>query len=70
MSFQALKTWKESNEPDFEVKKNRILEPLAFFDEAPGRGGRWLRLYLARERACSLSRPTGTNVPIGSVEEK
>jgi transposase len=26
VSFQAIKTWKESNDPDFEVKKNRILE--------------------------------------------
>ena len=26
VSFQAVKTWKESNDPDFEVKKNRILE--------------------------------------------
>jgi len=26
VSFQAIKTWKTSNDPDFEVKKNRILE--------------------------------------------
>ncbi len=26
VSFQAIKTWKQSNDPDFEVKKNRILE--------------------------------------------
>jgi transposase len=26
VSFQALKTWKTSNDPDFEAKKNRILE--------------------------------------------
>ncbi len=26
VSFQALKTWKQSNDPDFEAKKNRILE--------------------------------------------
>ena len=25
VSFQAIKTWKESNDPDFEAKKNRIL---------------------------------------------
>jgi transposase len=28
--FQALRTWKRSNDPDFERKKNRILELLAF----------------------------------------
>lgn len=26
VSFQAVKTWKQSNDPDFEAKKNRILE--------------------------------------------
>jgi transposase len=32
VSFQAVKTWKESNDPDFEVKKNRILELYAIAD--------------------------------------
>ncbi len=35
MSFQRLKTWKRSNDPDFEAKKNRILE---LYDIADGRG--------------------------------
>ncbi len=26
VSFQRLKTWKVSNDPDFEAKKNRVLE--------------------------------------------
>ena len=26
VSFQVIKTWKQSNDPDFEAKKNRILE--------------------------------------------
>lgn len=26
MSFQALKTWKTSTDPDFEAKKNRVLQ--------------------------------------------
>lgn len=30
--FQAIKTWKASNHPDFEVKKNRILESQAIVD--------------------------------------
>lgn len=34
VSFQAIKTWKESTDPDFEVKKNRILE---LYDLADGR---------------------------------
>jgi transposase len=40
VSFQALKTWKESNDPDFEAKKNRILElyDIADAKAPPGRG--------------------------------
>src|SRR5271154_1572443 len=26
VSFQVIKTWKQSNDPDFEAKKNRVLE--------------------------------------------
>src|SRR3954452_22421280 len=33
VSFQAVKTWKQSNDPDFEAKKNRILE---LYDIADG----------------------------------
>ncbi|HML00346.1 MAG TPA: IS630 family transposase [Acidimicrobiales bacterium] len=32
VSFQALKTWKVSNDPDYEQKKNRILELYAIAD--------------------------------------
>jgi transposase len=32
VSFQAIKTWKTSNDPDFEAKKNRILELYAIAD--------------------------------------
>ena len=32
VSFQALKTWKQSNDPDFEAKKNRVLELYAIAD--------------------------------------
>ena len=32
VSFQALRTWKRSNDPDFEAKKNRILELYAIAD--------------------------------------
>jgi transposase len=34
VSFQAIKIWKTSNDPDFEVKKNRILE---LYDLADGK---------------------------------
>ncbi len=33
VSFQALRSWKRSNDPDFEAKKNRILELYAIADE-------------------------------------
>ena len=32
VSFQRIKTWKVSNDPDFEAKKNRILELYAIAD--------------------------------------
>jgi transposase len=40
VSFQALKTWKTSNDPDFEAKKNRILELYDIADQKvqPGPG--------------------------------
>ena len=34
VSFQAIKTWKASNDPDFEAKKNRVLE---LYDIADGK---------------------------------
>ena len=40
VSFQVIKTWKQSTDPDFEEKKNRILELYAIADgnAAPGKG--------------------------------
>jgi transposase len=40
VSFQRLKTWKQSNDPDFEAKKNRVLEVYAIADgkAEPGAG--------------------------------
>ena len=40
VSFQRIKTWKISNDPDFEAKKNRILELYAIADgtATPGEG--------------------------------
>lgn len=32
VSFQVIKTWKQSNDPDFEQKKNRVLELYAIAD--------------------------------------
>ncbi len=37
MSFQAIKTWKISDDPDFEAKKNRILH---LYDLADGKVAR------------------------------
>ena len=40
VTFQVIKTWKASNDPDFEAKKNRILElyAIAGSKEQPGEG--------------------------------
>ena len=40
VSFQVIKTWKQSNDPDFEAKKNRVLELYEIADgkAAPGEG--------------------------------
>jgi transposase len=40
VSFQVIKTWKQSNDPDFEAKKNRVLQlyDIAEGKEAPGEG--------------------------------
>lgn len=40
VSFQAVKTWKQSNDPDYEAKKNRVLElyDIAEGKTAPGPG--------------------------------
>ena len=40
VSFQAVKTWKTSTDPDYEAKKNRVLELYAIADgkQAPGPG--------------------------------
>lgn len=40
VSFQAVKTWKKSTDPDYEVKKNRVLELYAIADGRvpPGEG--------------------------------
>jgi hypothetical protein len=39
VSFQVIKTWKASNDPDFEEKKNRILELYAIADGKAEVGG-------------------------------
>jgi len=41
VSFQAVKTWKTSTDPDYEAKKNRVLELYAIADgkAEPGPNG-------------------------------
>lgn len=46
MSFQVIKTWKQSNDPDFEAKKNRVLE---FYEISDGKQNR----ALGTRRWCS-----------------
>ena len=48
VSFQHIKTWKLSNDPDFEAKKNRILELYAIADGIAEPGGRSDRGGLCR----------------------
>ena len=52
VSFQRLKTWKTSTDPDYETKKNRVLELHAIADgeRAPGP---------ATPRSCSVSTSSG-----------
>jgi len=38
VSFQAVKTWKTSNDPDYEAKKNRVLELYAIADGTAAAG--------------------------------
>ena len=62
MSFQAVKTWKQSNDPDFEVKKNRILELYDIADGKiePGHGrsdGGDLRRRVRAAQPATPSRP-------------
>ena len=40
VTFQAVKTWKESNDPDYETKKNRILELYGIADGTVAAGPR------------------------------
>ena len=37
ISFQVIKTFKQSNDPDFEAKKNRVLELYDIADGKPHR---------------------------------
>ena len=62
VSFQRIKTWKRSNDPDYEAKKNRVLELYAIADgtrlASPRRADR--RDQLRRVRAAepaAASRP-------------
>ena len=59
VSFQVIKTWKQSNDPDFEAKKNRILELYAIADGTaqPGERGSDRRDLLRRVRTAQPPAP-------------
>ena len=65
VSFQAIKTWKQSNDPDFEVKKNRVLELYDIADgKSPAQGGRPRRRHLLR-RVRAPQPPAPPGAPLG-----
>ena len=67
VSFQAIKTWKQSKDPDFEVKKNRVLELNDIVDgkASPEPGGPRRRHLLRRVRPPQPSAPPGA--PLGGA---
>ena len=66
VSFQVIKTWKQSNDPDFEAKKNRILELYAIADgtDQPGETDPTVDL-LRRVRSAQPPAPPGQAVGTG-----
>ena len=65
VSFQAIKTWKQSNDPDFEVKKNRVLELYDIADgKAQPKAGRPRRRHLLR-RVRPPQPPAPSRAPLG-----
>ena len=63
VSFQAVRTWKRSNDPDFEAKKNRILELYEAAD-----AGKAIVICLDRVRAVEPAAPAGRQ-GLGAIEE-
>ena len=64
--FQAVKTWKTSTDPDYEAKKNRVVELYAIADgkrkpAGPGDARNGGDLH-GRVRATQLAAPTGQAV--------
>jgi transposase len=55
VSFQAVKTWKQSTDPDYEQKKNRVLE---LYDIAEGRPSRETEIRRSSSRWTSSARST------------
>jgi hypothetical protein len=69
--FQVIKTWKTSTDPDYEAKKNRVLELYDIADgkTAPGDGDPQIvfcrsaeRVLYGRVRTAQLAAPTGQAV--------
>ena len=80
VSFQALKTWKVSNDPDFEAKKNRILELYDLADGTATPGPRDPKVVIcvdesdrstySRIRASSGPSPAAAHAVIGAADER
>ena len=64
VSFQVIKTWKQSNDPDFEAKKNRVLHLYDIADGKAKPGGKRPdgRHLHGRVRTAQLVAPTGQAV--------
>jgi len=64
VSFQAVRTWKRSNDPNFEAKKNRILE----LYEAADAGKAWAPLSKPRRIRATYTRPHGVRHMLGAYD--
>ena len=65
--FQAVKTWKTSTDPDYEVKKNRVLALYAIADgkAEPGPGDPTVVISHGRVRAAEPPTPPGQTMGAG-----
>ncbi|GBD83976.1 hypothetical protein BMS3Abin02_00360 [bacterium BMS3Abin02] len=72
MSFRVTKTWKQSTDPDFEAKKNRVLELYDILDgkTEPGVDDPQVVLCMDEFGPLNLSpRPSRSPVGAGSIED-
>ena len=66
VSFQRLKTWKQSHDPDFEAKKNRILHLYGLMDgtdDVDPATPRWSSAWTSSGRSTSSPTPAAIGQP-------